>query len=859
VSVHTELLERGDLLAALREARDEGGRLLFVGGEAGVGKTVLVRAFTAGARGRVIAGACENLTTPAPLGPFVEIGRQLGGALAELVAREAAPRDVALALLADLADAPVVVVEDVHWADQATLDALRVLGRRVDATDALVLATYRDDEIEGDHPLRVVLGELASSPGVARLTVPRLSPEAVGELCAPHGVDADAVYALTRGNAFYVTEILASSGTTLPPTVRDAVLARAAALEPAARQVLETVSLVPARAELWLLEAVVGPELRHLDACLAAGILRESGDGVEFRHELGRLAVESSVPAQRRRSLHASLLLAVARPPSGSPDLARLAHHAEEAGDTAAVLEYAPAAARLAVAREAHREAVGQYARALRHADRAAPAERASLQNAYAHELQIAGRHVESTDARLEAIAAFHALGDERSEADARTWLVIPYVARGRNADAEESSRAAIEILERLPASEELARAYGMQAYLRMLSRDNADGVVWGQKAVAAAEALGDRDTLAFGLNMVGTSHLMAGEIDLGTGFLLRSLDVARSHDVPFRVSSALGMLGTGLGEMYELDRAERYLHEHIAFAEDHDLLATYSMSWLALVEVYRGRWSEGTARAQVVIARDPDTISRISALIALGRVRARRGDPGTWDALDEALELARPGGHLQRLGHVHAARAEAAWLAGDPEQTLAEARSAYPLAVEKGHLWFAGELAYWQWKAGADETWPAWIAEPYRLQLVGRPEAAARAWEHRNCPYEAARARGESEDTTALGRALVELERLGSAPAARAVRQRLRGLGAAVPRGPRAATRGNPHGLTARELDVLRRVAAGRRNAEIAAELVVSPRTVDHHVSAILRKLDVRSRGEATAVAAELGLLDER
>jgi DNA-binding CsgD family transcriptional regulator len=281
-----------------------------------------------------------------------------------------------------------------------------------------------------------------------------------------------------------------------------------------------------------------------------------------------------------------------------------------------------------------------------------------------------------------------------------------------------------------------------------------------------------------------------------------------------------------------------------------------YSMSWLALVEVYRGCWSEGTSQAQRVLLRNPETISRVSALIALGRVRARRGDPGVWDVLDEALELARPGGHLQRLGHVHAARAEAAWLAGDPEQTLAEAQSAYPLAVEKRHLWFAGELAYWQWKAGSDETWPDWLAEPYRLQLVGQPEAAARAWSVRSCPYEAARALAESVVEPSLTAALSELEALGAGPAARVVRQRLRDLGAPVPRGPRPATRANPLGLTARELDVLRLLAGGKRNAEIAAELVVSTRTVDHHVSSILRKLAVRTRGEAVAAATERGVL---
>ena len=274
-----------------------------------------------------------------------------------------------------------------------------------------------------------------------------------------------------------------------------------------------------------------------------------------------------------------------------------------------------------------------------------------------------------------------------------------------------------------------------------------------------------------------------------------------------------------------------------------------YPQAWLALVHVYRGRWDDGATLAGSVLRGLHDPISQVSALIALGRVRARRGDPGAFDALDEALEIARPGGHLQRLGHVHAARAEAAWLVGDSDRTVVEAQAVYPLALEKRHLWFAGELGYWQWKADALDDAPDWIAEPYRLQLDGNAAAAAENWRARGCPYEAARTLADAGDEAALP----ELETLGARPAADALRRQL-GI-----RGPRAATRENPAGLTRRELDVLVLLAQGLRNSEIATRLFLSTRTVDHHVSAILRKLQARSRAEASAVAVRLGLVETR
>jgi DNA-binding CsgD family transcriptional regulator len=223
---------------------------------------------------------------------------------------------------------------------------------------------------------------------------------------------------------------------------------------------------------------------------------------------------------------------------------------------------------------------------------------------------------------------------------------------------------------------------------------------------------------------------------------------------------------------------------------------------------------------------------------------------------LDEAWELAEPTGELYRLWPVAAARAESAWLHGDYEGVQEASQMTLELAVNLKAPVAVGELSIWRLRAGLDDGLAAAAAEPYAIELGGDPRGAGERWAELGSPYEEALALAQSDDVDALGRAHDTLQRLGAQPAAAFVARRLRERDVPVARGARPATRGNPANLTARELEVLDLVAEGLRNADIAQRLFLSQKTVDHHVSAILRKLGVRTRGEAGAVGARLGLI---
>ena len=861
------LLERGtsmsilnELLAGIRSSSP--GRLVLVGGEAGVGKTALLRRFceTQDEPVRVLWGACEPLRTPRPLGPLLDVAETTGGELQELVAGEAArPHEVAVALLRELRGRrpTVLVLEDVHWADEATLDVLTLLAARIGSAPALVLASYRDDEHDRAEQLRVVLGELARRP--ERLRVEPLSGAGVAEMAEPYGVDGEELYRRTGGNPFFVTEVLAAGGQRIPETVRDAVLARAARLSGPARRLLEAAAVVPGQVDLWLLELLSGELVDQLEECLASGMLSQGPTHVAFRHELARLAIEEAIAPNRRIALHRGALAALAARGGDNPDFARLAHHAEAAGDAEGVSRWAPRAGELAASSGAHREAAAQYARALRFADGASLQTRAELLGRHGDECYMTDQFTEAIEAQEGALECHRRLGDLRGEGDSLRSLsrLLRYV--GRTEDGKAAALEAVELLEQVPPGHELAIAYSTVSHLCMAMEDRDGATAWGTRALELARRLDDPEAVVYALTNIGAVDFLAGAPD-GRAKLERALALAQRHGLEEHTGRAFLNLVVWPIRHRMLALAAGYLEAGLEYCIERglDTWRLYLHACRARLEVDLGRWS-GAADAAALVLRDPRSapVPRGWALAALGVVKARRGDPDVSEPLREALALAQSTGELQRIGPVAAARAEAAWLAGESASMAEATDAALDLAMHCRSPWIAGELAYWRWQAGLRDELPAGaVAEPYRLSIAGEWARAVELWREIGCPYEAALALAESDDQGAVRQSIDELQQLGARPAAAIVARRLRERGVrGVPRGPRPRTRENPAGLTARELEVLALLAEGLRNKQIAQRLVVSEKTVDHHVSAALRKLDVRSRGEAAAEALRLGL----
>jgi DNA-binding CsgD family transcriptional regulator/tetratricopeptide (TPR) repeat protein len=846
------LLERKTALDALAEiaaqARSGEGRLVLLEGEAGVGKSTLLEQFTDDLPdSRLLSGACDGMFTPRPLGPLLDIAQQVHGRLQSLCRADASREELFDVLLTELCGPgplPVVVIEDVHWADEATLDLLGFLARRIREIAVLLIVSYRSDELADTHPLRIALGHLAVQRCVRRLSLAPLSAQAVRMLSAGRGVDPEELYRVTGGNPFYVHEVLEAGLGEVPASARDVVLARAARLGGKARQTLEAAALIGGTVDERLLRHVVaGPALAEV---ISSGLVVDH-PVLRFRHEIARQAIEQAVLSARRAELHARILRGLRN--LGCDDDARLAFHAEEAGDGPAALEHAASAGRHARTLASHREAAGQFERALRFADGEAPASIAARWIELATELSMIDRWPDAETAYTRALENWRAAGDPLGEGDTLRRMSAALWRLCRGDEILAAAEAAVAILEPLGPTPELAAAYGTLAahqnepghldiVVPLAQRAQELAVRFGVPAVQSRAATTEAQAM----------WLAGGEWEL---VLRRALSIALENGIEYEA----GFAYTNLHELHCANRdyakSDPYFYDGVAHCEDHDLGTYYTcLRGVRTSTLERlGRWDESVGIAEAVVASVASPVNRMIPMTSLALVAARRDKGDVWPHLDAAMTAADGSTGQMYIAAVRLARAEARWLESDLTGARQEAELADDACANLTDPWLNGEIAVWLLRTGSRRTSQRELAEPYRLQLTGNHRGAAELFDTLGCPYDAALALLDAPDELALRRALDICDALGAVATARIIRQKMRSLGIrSVPAGQRAATRENPLGLTQREQEVLELLCEGRTNASIAIKLVISPKTVDHHVSSVLAKLGVSKRTEVAA-----------
>jgi DNA-binding CsgD family transcriptional regulator/tetratricopeptide (TPR) repeat protein len=754
--------------------------------------------------------------------------------------------------LADPRRPTVLVIEDVHWSDGATLDVLRYVGRRVHELPALLVLSYRDDEVGRNHPLQRVLGVLGGG-AVHRLSLRRLTRRSVTELAADTNVDAIDLHQLTGGNPFFVTEVLATPSMAVPLTVVDAVLARVRRLPPSVQTALDQLAAVPGRVEWELLRALIA-DVTPIAEAERAGVLEVGVDAVAFRHELARRAVTASLPVAVRMELHERVLHALLAAPGAAP--AHVLHHAVGAGDDGAIVGYGPAAAKEAADAGAYRQAAACCAEVLRRGHLLSPVRRAILTEAHAWALNNLHEQRASAEMAEAAVRLWEDIGDEGRLSHGLVILSRQQRATERPAAAQASARRALALVEADgdTAGHALARM-NVGAIDVTLDREAA-GLPVVEESLAMAERVGTAELVALGHNYRGLARMLLGDAG-GAADLRHSVDLARRIPNHEHVMRGLHNLVEGLWHLGRFAEAEEALDKAESYGRDRDFpLFSYMIDARRLrLRAARGEWAEAEAglRALVDDNADPGLIGH-ETLPALARLLVRRGDEGAEAALAKAAEHAARADVLLWLVPTGLAHIEHAWLLGRPELAghypeLLLARTDRP-GAERYRAELLRHLRRLGHTAGPFPGCP----ESEAAGLRGDWRAAAEAWQRGGRPYERALELAESGEAEPTLEALAVLTKLGAMPAAAIVRDRLREHGIRQrPRAPHQATLANAAGLTVRQVEILRLVADGLSNPEIARRLVLSTRTVDHHVSAVLQKLGLASRRDAAAALAAL------
>ncbi|WP_267480485.1 ATP-binding protein [Roseibium aggregatum] len=854
------LLEREEQLQILDEVRlsisRSGGRIVFVAGEAGIGKSSLIADFLSslGPETRKVIGLCDPLITPRPLGPIRDIAAGLSGST-QIRDEEAMLFGGLVEHLSSLREPVVLVIEDLHWADDRTLDWLKFIGRRIAMLPLLLVCSYRDDQLAGYHPLRSAMGEIVPARK-KQINLAPLSLDAVQTLVGSTRLAPNRLLDITGGNPFFLTELLAQSadGSKVPQTIGDAVDARLAGLPQDVVRLLEYVSCWPGAIPSGILLALPLPDgYGTLTQAIEKGLLIESGGRLSFRHEIARIAIYDRLSHPRRVEAHRCFLDHLCNREDGAQPLDMIVHHARGAEHEQLLLRYAPLAADNAASLGAHREAARFLEHVLPLADSLDLEQAAEICERWAYEAGLSlGIDADVISSRRKAVELWRKAGNENRVGENLRWLSRLHWYRGEAEEAKRYIEEAIEVLENNASATEWAKAkaYALRAQYHMLQDEMSEAVTWGRRALTFAQAVEDVETCTHALNTVGSAMLFRGDPE-GETLLRESLRISLENGFDEQAARVYTNLSECLIEMRALDRAEDLIDAGIRFDSAHDLDAWtyYLIGRKAQLRLEQGRFDEAVTIARGVLGQENQTLlMRMPAQIVLARSLLRLGDAAAGEALQQALVSAEKIGEPQYLTVLKIAEIEQSVLAGTSE-TAAQAWdwlcSLDPRLLSPRKL---GEAMFWARIAELPlkSTSAPVLPEPVRLLLEGKAEEAGLAFQMESSDYLAAWSFAATGKAERLQEADELFRSMGAMAARRWLRSREGGSGLPpLQRGPYKSSRNHPYGLTAKEQTVLRLLVEGNSNAAIAETLSRSRRTIENHVSSILSKLQAKDRVE--------------
>ena len=853
--LHSMLLERDSQLKVLDDVVDglttTGGKVILIRGEAGIGKSALASAFAASqaAAAHVHAGACDDLLIPRALNPFWDMSRTEPSLREQL---DAGDRSRLMDAVLDLMSRPrpsILIVEDTQWADAATLDAIRFLGRRIALTNGVLALTYRDSDVDLEHPLRGVIGDIPAQ-SVVRIQLDGLSLAGVTAMVASARLEPGTVLRATRGNPFLVQEMVATPEAGLA-TVRDSVMAQVSRLTIGAQEMLKILSVIPEPVEVSNLLGIALVDGPRLLECEQRGLLERAGGRIAFRHELIRQAVQSGLTVGERLDGYREVLHGL--PEDTHPCL--LVQCAYEVQDVDRLLAIAPRSARYNAATGSHAEAVLDFRVLGPHLGRIGANELGQWLDEWAREEFLVDDVAEAI--RLSGLARDHhrGLGDHGAESRSLAASAYYHENAGQRARAQTVAREAITVLGPEPAGSDLARALEVNAYLQMMAGNVSAVLDLVERTLRAGGPDIDEAIRIRSLNHRGIAANIANYPD-GRAALDEARERAEAAGEWWEECRALLNHAWAAAEAHDLPIASDYAQRAIASASRHELrtLEGYSKALLSRTLELMGRWDEASDLARDVL--DPGTLRMLVARPILAVLDVRKGGTTGVAELGHLWQMASAAGEFQRLAPVAIAIAEHAWLTGRPDVPVSDLVDVMRAGLDRGFRWSPGRLALWLWELGELSEPPIGIADPYRLVMEGRSSEAAAIWAVRGVPYERALALMHGGDPDAF-EALEIFETLGATAVAARLRRTLRDRGVAVPRGKGRETRRHAAGLTGRQAEILQLLAQDLSTNQIADRLFISPRTVENHVAAVLDKLDVTSRDAAVSRGRAEGLLN--